>query len=79
MMMSSKGVFGGNFRILRMMDRPRGQFGCRGELVESECTACNTHQADEVIPTLPTDFVTAPLLESGASLEAATTRPQRER
>jgi hypothetical protein len=45
--------------------------------VESECTACNT-QADEVIPT-PTDFVAVPLPELGASLEAATTRPQRGR
>jgi hypothetical protein len=57
----------------------RGQFGRRGELVESQCTTCNTHQADEVIPTSPTDFATASFLESGASLEAATTRPRRER
>jgi hypothetical protein len=59
-----------------MMDCLRGQFGRRGELVESECTTCNIHQADEVIPTSP---ATASFLESGASLEAATTRPRRER
>jgi hypothetical protein len=42
--MSTKGVFGGNFRVLYMIECLRGQFGCHGELVESECTAFNTHQ-----------------------------------
>ena len=47
-LMSTKVCLEGNFRVLDMMHCLRGQFGCRGELAESECSAfCNTHQTDE--------------------------------